>query len=236
MRITSLFLVAVPLFLGCEAVDESAINAPIGQSEQATTTDPRVTDPLVDTWVLPAPDGVFFASVTANGTGCPRGTWDVNIDPSGQTFTLTFSAYETLVNPGQLISIKDCQIGVQLHSPQGLSFSVSDFFYSGYAFLDRAGMKATQTAGYYFQGNPVQSVSARTDLSGPFDDDYIFSDQIGVADLVWSPCGVERLLNIPTRIIAKNNFAKTGTGYLNTLAVDAQLVLQFTLSWRVCTT
>src|SRR4030095_13421145 len=106
--------------------------------------------------------------------------WDVNIDPAGETFTLTFSAYETMVNPGQLISIRHCQIGVKLHSPQRLSFSVSAFFSSGFAFLDRTGMLATQTAGYYFQGNPVDSVSARTDLVGPFNDSYIFWDQIGI--------------------------------------------------------
>ena len=176
----------------------------------------------------------YFASVTANGTGCPRGTWDVNIDPAGETFTLTFSAYETTVSPGQLIAVKDCQIGIKLHSPQGLSYSVGDFFYTGYAFLDSAGMVGTQTAGYYFQGNPVNSTSARSDLRGPFDDNYVFQDQIGLPDLVWSPCGTDRMLNIPTRIIARNNAAKTGTGYMNTLAVDGSVQLVFSLRWRVC--
>lgn len=180
------------------------------------------------------PNVPYFASVTANGTGCPRGTWAANIDPKGETFTLTFSAYETMVEPGQLIKVKDCQIAVQLHSPQGLSYSIGDFFYKGYAFLDRSGMTATQTAGYYFQGNPVDAVSARTDLRGAFDAEYLFQDTIGIADLVWSPCGTDRLLNVPTRIIVKNNSSKTGTGYLNTLSVDGSLQLVFRLHWRRC--
>jgi hypothetical protein len=213
-----------------EASYESRLDPP----DPSTPADGPLSPVDTQDVVIPNPDGVYFASITANGTGCPRGTWEVNIDPAGETFTLTFSQYETMIDPGKLISIRDCQIGVKLHSPQGLSYSVSDFFYSGFAFLDRAGMLATQTAGYYFQGNPVVSVSARTDLAGPFNDSYIFSDQIGIVDLVWSPCGTDRMLNIPTRLIAKNNTAKTGTGYLNTLAVDGSVVLQFSLQWRTC--
>ncbi|RYG71765.1 DUF4360 domain-containing protein, partial [bacterium] len=60
------------------------------------------------------PNGVYFASVTANGTGCPAGSWEANIDPAGETFTLTFSAYETSLAPTERLSVKDCQIGIKL--------------------------------------------------------------------------------------------------------------------------
>src|SRR5262245_24770 len=43
------------------------------------------------------PQGAFFADITANGTGCPEGTWDVGISEDGQTFTLAFNAYEAKV-------------------------------------------------------------------------------------------------------------------------------------------
>jgi hypothetical protein len=184
--------------------------------------------------VLPDPNGAYFASVVANGSGCPAGTWDASIDPSGETFTITFSQYETFLNPGQLISIKDCQIGVKLHSPHGLSFALASFYYSGYAFLDSSGMSATQTARYYFQGNPVNNTGGRTELVGPYDDAYVFQDDVGLPDLVWQPCGTDRMLNIPTRIIAKNNWRRTGTGYVNTLAADGSVALQFRLAWRTC--
>src|SRR4051794_17016830 len=32
---------------------------------------------------VPNSNGTYVASVTANGTGCPKGTWDVSIDPAG---------------------------------------------------------------------------------------------------------------------------------------------------------
>lgn len=115
---------------------------------------------------VPNPSGSYFASVTANGTGCPAGTWDAAISSDGQTFTLRFSQYETSLNPGQVIAAKDCQLAIKLHSPQGLSYSVSSFYYSGYGFLDAPGMTGRQTAKYYFQGNPVASSENRSDLVG----------------------------------------------------------------------
>jgi hypothetical protein len=140
--------------------------------------------------------------------------------------------------PGQAFSIKDCNIGIDLRSPQGLSYSVGSFYYQGYTILDKSGMSATQTAKYYFQGNPLPAVENRSQLNGPYDNSYIFSDQIGVVDLVWSPCGATRRLNALTRLQVRNNSRKTGSGYTNTSAVDATVDTKFRfvfgLSWRTC--
>lgn len=37
-------------------------------------------------------------------------------------------------------------------------------------------------------------------LKGPFDDNYLKEDQFGVESTVWSPCGVEGLLNINSEV------------------------------------
>ena len=99
-------------------------------------------------------------------------------------------------------------------------------------------MSATQTAKYYFQGNPLPAVENRSTLSGPYDNSYIFSDQIGIVDLVWSPCGATRRLNALTRLQVRNNSRKTGSGYTNTSAVDATVDTKFRfvfgLNWRRC--
>jgi hypothetical protein len=183
---------------------------------------------------VPNPNGSYFASVTANGSGCPAGTWDADISDDGQTFTLRFSDYQTDMNPGQIMVLKDCQLAIKLHSPQGLSFAVSSFYYSGYSFLDSPGMTATQTAKYYFQGNPIASNENRSDLVGPLDQEYTFTDNVGTLDLVWSKCGVDRDLNVATRIMLKNNPQKTGTGHIDNTAVDGSVQLKFKLSWRSC--
>jgi len=61
-------------------------------------------------------------------------------------------------------------------------------------------------------------------------------DPIGVADLVWSPCGATRRLNANTRLVLRNNGSKTGSGYLNTESVDGEVKTQFVigLTWKHC--
>ena len=183
--------------------------------------------------ILPNPEGVYFASVNANGTGCPAGTWETSLSPDGETFTTTFSAYEAMVDEKTMISVKDCLLAIKLHSPQGLSYSVSQFHYSGYAFLDQ-GVSGRQIAKYYFQGAPVQSEEARTELVGPYDDTYTFQDTVRTTDLVWSPCGVERDLNVRATLRLMNSGRKDG--YINLGSVDANTdtKIRFKLNWRRC--
>ncbi len=225
--LTGVFAASMFGVVGCGAVvDETS------PAEEAATADETAT--VTSRAITANPNVPYFADVIANGTGCPRGTWAVDLAPDGQVFTLTFSQYEATVNPRQAFSSKDCQIGIKLHSPNGLSYSVSEFFYSGYAFMDSPGMAASQSAKYYFQGNPVANAQARTALRGPYDDSYMFQDSVGIADLVWSPCGVQRTLNIDSRINVQNNQAKSGTGYVNTSSVNGSIQLRFRLSWRRC--
>ena len=109
----------------------------------AGCTDAQMTDdsdnaeallaPGAEATVLPNPEGVYFAEVNANGTGCPAGTWETSLSPDGETFTTTFSAYEAIVDESKSIAVKDCLLAIKLHSPQGLSYSVSQFHYSGYS-------------------------------------------------------------------------------------------------------
>jgi hypothetical protein len=83
-------------------------------------------------------------------------------------------------------------------------------------------------------GNPIGADEHAREVDGVWDDSYLFSDDVPVASLVWSPCGVQRTLNAQTRLVLKNNPAKTGSGYLNTSSVDGELQMVFHLSWRRC--
>jgi hypothetical protein len=183
---------------------------------------------------IPNPSGAYVAKLSANGTGCPAGSWDGAISPDGKAFTVTFSQYEAIVNPGQAFSIKDCTLAITLQTPQGFSFSVSSFYYQGYATMDSDGMDAKQTAKYYFIGNPVGAQENAREVTGPWDDSYLFSDEIPLVSQVWSPCGQTRQLNAQTRLVLKNNAAKSGSGYLNNSTVDGDIQFIFGLSWRKC--
>jgi hypothetical protein len=219
--LSALALLATASMIGCAGTAEE-----IGDSTQA----------LGQSIDVPNPSGAYFAKVTANGSGCPAGSWEAGISDDGRAFTVTFSGYEATVEAGQSLSVKDCTLSIDLKTPEGYSFTVSSFHYQGYAILDQAGMTARQTAKYYFRGNPVPARELRSDMTGPYDSSYVFSDDIDLPDLVWSPCGESRTLNAQTRLVLQNNAQRSGAGYLNTTSVDGEVktVFRFGLSWRTC--
>lgn len=186
----------------------------------------------------PDPNGTFFADVVANGSGCPVGTWNTRISTDGLVFTTTFSAYEARLDPPAVLGVKDCQLGIKLHSPPGRSLSVQSFSYSGYALLQR-GVAARQLASYYFQGQSVQSKALRQELVGPYDQGFVFKDEVPIADAVWSECGVVRDLNVTTRLVLESS-VPGAAGYINLSAADGSIAnskpgeMVLKLAWRRC--
>jgi hypothetical protein len=217
--------------VGCAADEAPTAEDAMGNAEPLTLQVPPSTEQTT-----PSPNSTHFAEVTANGTGCPPGTWQTSLSDDGLTFTTTFSQYETAVDPSKVVDVKDCQLAIKLHSPGGLSYSVSEFSYSGYAYLE-PGVSLAQTANYYFQGAPVNAESGRTNLDGFYDDAFLFKDTVGTADAVWSPCGAVRDLNVTTRLRLLNSRNPRRSGYGNITAVDgrteAALVVRFRT--RPCT-
>ncbi len=213
---------------GC-AVESAVEGSDVAQTEQALIS-PTTSH------TVPFADGVRFLDVTAQGTGCPANAdaWSVDISPDGQTFTVTFSQYEASIVPGQAFKTVDCQLNVKLRMPGGMTYAVESFDYAGYVFLDKPGMSATQRSTYYFQGDRVAADRGTTKWTGPVDKEYVVRDQVAVADMVWKPCGVERSLQIPTRLTLRNNPSKSGEGYVSTQSVDAAVRFVINLAWRQC--
>lgn len=182
-----------------------------------------VMTPAVAASSAPNPAEAYISSVSANGNGCLPGTWEAAISPDGKAFTVTFSAYETLIEPGDDTSAKECTLLLNVHTPPGTSISTVEFSYQGYALMDQAGMSATQSASYDFHGAPVPAQSVRSQLSGPHDDAYLFSDRILLHDNVASAQGATRALNGATSLVLTNNPAETGSGFFNTTSVDGTI-------------
>jgi hypothetical protein len=226
---TKLLLCAAALSLsamGCATDDVASDESVEGQDTLALAAGGGEGD-------IPNPSGAYFVSVRPNGTGCPRGTTSTSISPDGKTFTTTFSAFEAVVNRNQSLAVKDCQLAIKLKSPSGFSYTVTEFYYQGYAYLEQ-GQNARQIAKYYFQGAPVQSEEARTELVGPYDDTYTFQDTVRTTDLVWSPCGVERDLNVRATLRLTNNGRKDGYINLGTVDANTDTKIRFKLNWRRC--
>jgi hypothetical protein len=182
---------------------------------------------------LVQPQGVYFADVTANGTGCPAGTWDVAVSADGETFTARFNAFEVQMEPGQPSAMKDCQLDIKLGSAEGLSYSVASFYYQGYAFLEKDGMQARHTAAYFFKGNKENKADGNQML-GPFDDSYLFADEVGPSRRVWSKCKRDETLHVKTALLLQNDGERTGAGYVNNTTVDASLSFNWKLQFKRC--
>jgi len=178
------------------------------------------------------PQGAYFANVTANGTGCPDGSWDVAISEDGETFTLRFNAYEARVSPGTAFDIKDCQLEIALASPEGTSFSVASFTYQGFVFLEKEGMSAQQTSNYFFRREREDAANTN-DMPGPKEESYMVTDEVGPRRAGWSACRREETLKVSTRLILKNDENQSGEGYINSAVLDGAL-FTWKLLWRRC--
>ncbi|MET0340005.1 MAG: DUF4360 domain-containing protein [Polyangiales bacterium] len=210
--------------LGCEGAESEHV---------ADSTALAQIEGVSQTVNVPDRNGTYFAEVKANGTGCPPGTWVTSISSDGQVFTTTFASYITQVSPNIGVNVRDCQIAIKLHTPEGRSFSVQSFSYGGYALL-QPGVTGAQTANYYFQGNPLPTPeSNRVALVGPYDSDYLFRDEVKIEDRVWSECGVERDLNITTRVMLQNSNPRR-SGYMNLTAVDGSGKLELRIETQRC--
>lgn len=211
----------------------ASIGACVGPSASGDEATSRGAQELRGRRRIAHPQGVYFADVDATGTGCPDGTWDVGISEDGETFTLLFNSYAATVSPGQRSDLKECQIDIELGSPQGLSYSVASFYYQGYVFLEKPGMTARQTASYAFRGKR-ENAADRNEVVGPADESYIFSDEIEPNRRVWSPCRRDDALHVRTRLDMKNEPHRTGSGFINSAAVDGSLAFKWKLQWRRC--
>lgn len=175
----------------------------------------------------------IFAEVRANGTGCPEGTTNTRISDDRLAFTTTFSKYAAEIDPSRTVSIKDCQLGISLRTPSNMSFSVQTFSYTGYANLDE-GVTGRQTASYYFMGNPAAiAESNRTLLIGPYDDGYVFKDEVKAEDRVWSPCGITRDLQVRTRLQLLNS-TPPRSGVMNVSTFEGAVKMVVLLEARRC--
>jgi len=118
-----------------------------------------------------------------------------------------------------------------MHIPNGWSFSVGSVDYRGYVGLP-AGITATQSANYYFQGSTLQATS-RTTFRGPLSKDYLNHDQLLIAAMVWSSCNAVVPLNINAQVRIDNpNPSKQAQ--ITTDSIDGKVKLIQGLQFRRC--
>lgn len=159
---------------------------------------------------------------SANGSGCPTpDTAAATVADDGKAFTVTYNAFEARGG-----SSKNCQLGVKVHVPMGITFAIYKVDNRGDAYLKKnATGKHTMTS--YFAGETNTLVS-RHNIKAPYDD--VWQSSFSAARLDWAPCNKDRTLNI-------NNILRvTGadTNYMNMFSTDMGVSTIFHIQTKVC--
>jgi hypothetical protein len=180
-------------------------------------------------------DKIVIDVVTANGSGCPDGTAAVAVSPDNTAFTVTYSNYLAQVGAGAGPTDfrRNCQLGLNVHIPQGFTYAIAAADYRGFAHLER-GATGTESASYYFQGEPH---TAR--ISHPFagyqDGDWQQSDRVAAAALIFEPCGEQRNLNINTELRVRQGWSDpTTTSFLTMDSTDGSIATVYHVAWKRC--
>jgi hypothetical protein len=174
--------------------------------------------------------------VSANGSGCPWGTAEVTVSPDSKAFTVTYSQFIAQVGAGAKPTDfrKNCQLGLNVHVPQGYTYAIASADYRGYAHLER-GATASQTAFYYFQGEQ-RTTRSRHNFTGPIERDWQRTDTVGISSLSYRPCGESRYLNVNTELHVDAGWSdrKKTTSFMTMDSTDGKLDTVYHVAMKKC--
>lgn len=182
------------------------------------------------------PPGQITVQVqTVNGSGCRQGTAAVAAAPDNTAFTVTYSDYVAQTGAGSnpVDFRRNCQLGLRVHVPQGFTYAVARADYRGFAYLQR-GAFAQERAGYYFQGMS-QTARSTHQFNGPLLDNWEASDETSYADLVWAPCGEDRMLNVNTELrVYTGSSSPQNLSFMAMDSTDGSVSTKYQLAWKEC--
>ncbi|MFI6095461.1 DUF4360 domain-containing protein [Lentzea sp. NPDC051213] len=179
------------------------------------------------------PGKITVDVVTVNGSGCPAGTAAVAVSDDNTAFTVTYSDYTAQAGAGSTPTQfrKNCQLNLRVHYPQGFTFGIAKADYRGFAHLPR-GARGMQRASYYFSGQSSTTTSTHN-IPGPKSDNWQFTDQTDVAEIVFAPCGMVRHLNVNTEVRAFSNPTNQAS-FVSMDSTDGSVNTRYQFAWKRC--
>jgi hypothetical protein len=143
-----------------------------------------------------APDNVQIRGVSLLGSGCPKGSADVQVDATGTLFEVTFSEYHVQTGPGTQAADwrKNCKLTLNMEFDSGFQFTVVDTTMSGFAQIPK-GAKGQCKNTFTFTGSPSNKADYSVNLKGQYSGDFTLRSDPSIAS--WSPCeGSTAILNM----------------------------------------
>ncbi|WUI02660.1 DUF4360 domain-containing protein [Spirillospora sp. NBC_00431] len=211
----------------------AAITAAVAAALAVTAT--PATSAAATPRLMHGPDGVTIEIASLNGPGCLAGTVGVALVPRRDDFTVTYADY--LVQAGGSSTPTDarkyCHIALKVHVPQGFAYAISSTTYRGYAWLE-TGVNATQSAGYYFQGTPLTGQHSLS-LNGPHENSWASTHKVDESELVYSPCGEARNLNIRTELrVRQGTSDPSKVSFIGMDSTDGSIKTTYHFAWKTC--
>jgi hypothetical protein len=179
----------------------------------------------------PTPDQVVIKKLKVNGSGCRPDTAAIGVSADSLAFTVTYSEYLAEAGGGAKPrkARRDCHLHLKIDVPKGYSYAITQADYRGFAHLER-GAGATESAAYYFQGQP-EAPPVVHPLTSPYDDDWQQTDH---TELVWGPCGKSRQLHIDTELLVDAGTNPDKTSFVAMDSLDTSLNQTYHVVWRDC--
>jgi hypothetical protein len=187
----------------------------------------------------PSGDQITIVDTSYSGNGCPQGSVSTSTSTDKTVITYGFDQFQTYIGPGTKASdkSKNCQLHLNLKYPGGFQYAVVDATYHGWARLDK-GVTGSFITTYYFSQDAGKTQTTRTSFIGGGDllngQVYTKKDSVETTATIWSPCGVNGILNINNRISLTSTDSKAA-GELSNDDATVAFTQQLHVAWRKCT-
>ncbi len=176
-----------------------------------------------------APVGVKIADISYGGTGCAQGSIETPNLPSWEPIDLELPDFVAEIGPGIPRSKfrAFCQMTLSLKVPRGWSYALKQTRLEGEAVLP-TGASATIGTDVYFSASESGQYSSV--LRGKYDDSFVIRDQFSTSDLVWSPCGSNKPMNIKLSAAIRSRAGSNSSQ----VSIDQWTIKPSDFVWRRC--
>jgi hypothetical protein len=180
------------------------------------------------------PDGAAIVSVTGFGSGCTsdsvKASWG-----DASAFRVTYGDFRARAggDSGPLDFVKSCSVSVELAIPAGYTAALTGAKSLLYAEV-ADGATATHRTRAYWQGTTAENRWTRAQ-HGPFADSWISTGSADPAQLVYSPCGENRRLQITTTLtVARGTSSPVETSSIEFDNSWGGANASYRLTWKAC--
>jgi len=174
--------------------------------------------------------------VTANGTGCAKGTVAIAMSADNTAFTISYSGYLAQVGVGAKPNDarKQCQLNLHIRVPDGFTYAIESVNHRGFASL-ASGATGVHRARYHLQDQSPPTFLEHS-FAGPWLDDWQATDLAGAAGPAFAPCGTPRNLNVHSEleVTPGSSNPATTTSFLALDTTDGALQTTYHLVWKAC--